>query len=137
MFIVRGSNDLSSNIWRRGWFILVNSISIIYIEYFDFPTFRLRIKRLPIVNLFLLLCFGNKKKGLTIGNLLTIMIRRTIKLTFKLVTLNVVPNIYILGKSKYSIRATLMFVSRMRSNQQVPHLRTFFPQGQVPTNKFI
>ena len=41
------------------------------------------LKRLPIVNLF------------------TIMIRTTIALTFELVTLNVVPNIYTLGKSKY------------------------------------
>ena len=43
-------------------------------------------------------------KMLTIGNLFTIMIRTTITLTFELVTLNVVPNIYILGKSKYSIQ---------------------------------
>ena len=43
------------------------------------------VKRLPIVNLF------------------NIMIRITISLTFELVTLNDVPNIYILGKSKHLI----------------------------------
>ena len=60
------------------------------------------VKRLPIVNLFFLLCFGNKKNRSTIGNLFNIMIR-TITLTFELVTLNVVPNIYILGKLKHLI----------------------------------
>ena len=42
-------------------------------------------------------------KRLTIGNLFNIVIRTTITLTFELVTLNIVPNIYILGKSKHII----------------------------------
>ena len=46
-------------------------------------------------------------KRLTIGNLFTIMIRTTITLIFESVTLNVIHNIYILGKSKHLINNTL------------------------------
>ena len=61
------------------------------------------LKRLPIVNLF------------------TIMIRKTTTLTFELVTLNVVPNIYILGKSKYSIASTLVILVSIMVSVFVTH----------------
>ena len=60
-------------------------------------------------------------KRLPIVNLFTIMIRKTTTLTFELVTLNVVPNIYILGKSKYSIASTLVILVSIMVSVFVTH----------------